>query len=52
MAPETKPDERRTKALMVHFTQGEWDKIDRAARLVGKSAEEWVRAAVLAAAGT
>jgi hypothetical protein len=43
---------RRTKALLIHLTQGEWDKVERAARLVGQPAEVWVRAAALVAAGT
>jgi len=50
MRTDKQPEDRRTKALLIHLTRGEWEKIDRAARLVGKSAEVWVRAAVLAAA--
>jgi hypothetical protein len=53
MPPEKKPEQaRRTKALLIHLTPGEWDKIDRAARLLGQTTEAWVRAAALAAAGT
>jgi len=53
MPAEKKPEQaRRTKALLIHLTQGEWDKVERAARLVGQPAEVWVRAAALVAAGT
>ena len=52
MSAEKKPEQaRRTKALLIHLTQGEWDKVERKARLLGQSAEVWVRAAALARAG-
>src|SRR5262249_13994590 len=51
-ADKTPDQDRRTTAVLIHLTPGEWEKIERAARLSGRTAETFVRSAALAAAGT